>query len=453
MSDIDRLFAAWLAGPLDQTDAWRLRHMLNDPAARRRWRELADLEGALVERGVTTAAAPERTSPISARRFQITPVHRCPHWWIAVAASVLFALGAGWWSAQVDPDLPRRDGRLLSRGELVTGPAVLRWMDGTEAWLLSGGSGRVPAAGKGLDIDVGEVAVQATHQIGDNRFSVRSIHALARVVGTRFSLRCDARSTSLLVEEGEVDFAPAGGAERRVLRGEGALAGKGESPGAGLVGWWPLDEASGTVAHDRSGQGHDGRIVGPRWMADGLHFGGDDQRVDIQPDGALATVQATDYSIAAWFRPDALPPPGEIKDPARSRDMFSVIAGRTGWTLGLHLDESGRFFMEHFLADHSAQLARSSTIATLHRWHHLVGVVDQVRGETRVAVDGVVVGREAWTPGSATCTYRRTHLWRIGIGDPGNPTCRWPARGIIRDVRIYDRALDGHDILRLAGSR
>ena len=48
---------------------------------------------------------------------------------------------------------------------------------------------------------------------------------------------------------------------------------------ANLVGYWPFDEGSWTVAHDASGNGHDGTLVGgPTWV-DGvvgkcLSFGG-----------------------------------------------------------------------------------------------------------------------------------------------------------------------------------
>ena len=36
---------------------------------------------------------------------------------------------------------------------------------------------------------------------------------------------------------------------------------------AGLIGYWPLTDGSGAVAHDRSGGGHDGTITGgaPAW--------------------------------------------------------------------------------------------------------------------------------------------------------------------------------------------
>ena len=34
----------------------------------------------------------------------------------------------------------------------------------------------------------------------------------------------------------------------------------------GLVGYWPLDEASGTIAYDYSGQGNNGTKTGGQWL-------------------------------------------------------------------------------------------------------------------------------------------------------------------------------------------
>ncbi len=53
-----------------------------------------------------------------------------------------------------------------------------------------------------------------------------------------------------------------------------------------LIGLWRFDETSGTIAHDASGNGHDGTIMGdPKWGAGkiggGLEFDGTDDVVDL----------------------------------------------------------------------------------------------------------------------------------------------------------------------------
>ena len=57
------------------------------------------------------------------------------------------------------------------------------------------------------------------------------------------------------------------------------LTGAGNSADINLIGWWKLDETSGNIARDASGNGHDGTLKGdPEWitgMIDGaLQVGG-----------------------------------------------------------------------------------------------------------------------------------------------------------------------------------
>lgn len=447
MEELDRLFSAWLAGPLDEADAGRLRELLQQPEQRRRWRALADLEGALAERGAAAAAEPERASPISTRRLRPRP-RRPGRLWLLVAAGILLALGAGWWFASApDADLPRRDGSLVTRGGAVAGAAELHWPDGTVVRLASAAQVRVPQVGRGLDLEAGELVVEAAPQSMERPFRVRTPHATAQVVGTRFRLRCADGATTLAVDEGVVSFIPVHGPVQQVRAGGRAETIRPTAPSDGLVAWWPLDEGTGSTARDASGGGHDGRIDGPQWTPAGLHFAGGDDHVEIAPVGVLASVQEGDYSLAAWFRPEALP------QQAAASDDLSVIIGRTGWTLGLHLGADGRFFMQHFLSDRSARTSHAGR-AELGRWHHLVGVVDRTRGETRLAIDGLLAPPARWpAAGAPAFGYGPGQNWRIGISTPKGVACRWPARGHIRDVRIYSRALEAVEIRSLAEPR
>ena len=110
--------------------------------------------------------------------------------------------------------------------------------------------------------------------------------------------------------------------------------------------------------------------------------------------------------------------------------------------------------MQHFLADHQPQTADSPILAKPGRWSHVVGVVSRRLGYTQITVDGSLVPAvTSWTPGAAGNAYAPDQPWVIGIGIPGDAECRWPAQGLIREVRLYDRALDAHDMLRLAHDR
>ena len=63
------------------------------------------------------------------------------------------------------------------------------------------------------------------------------------------------------------------------------LTGVAQAADPSLIGWWKLDEASGTVAHDSSGNGIDGAFTGePQWVegiiGGALQFDGVDDGVD-----------------------------------------------------------------------------------------------------------------------------------------------------------------------------
>src|SRR4030042_284641 len=82
---------------------------------------------------------------------------------------------------------------------------------------------------------------------------------------------------------------------------------------AALVGWWRLNDASGTTAADSSGNGYNGTITGAAWLNDGtrgyvLDFEGVDY-VSI-PSTALSTI-TSQVTIAVWLYGDAAFQPQE----------------------------------------------------------------------------------------------------------------------------------------------
>jgi len=85
MNELDRLFAAWLAGPLAEADAGRLRELLGIPDQRRRWRALAEM-------GAAAAAESERASPNTTQRILIKRAPR--RRWRALAMAAGLLLGA-----------------------------------------------------------------------------------------------------------------------------------------------------------------------------------------------------------------------------------------------------------------------------------------------------------------------------------------------------------------------
>jgi len=75
---------------------------------------------------------------------------------------------------------------------------------------------------------------------------------------------------------------------------------------ADLVGLWRLDETSGTIAHDASGNGHDGTLIGdPKWVpgkiGGALDFDGEEDLVEL---GAFDVI-GSGITLAGWIRPES----------------------------------------------------------------------------------------------------------------------------------------------------
>jgi hypothetical protein len=97
-----------------------------------------------------------------------------------------------------------------------------------------------------------------------------------------------------------------------------------------LLGWWKLDDGTGTVAADSSGNGNDGTFVGdPEWVAgkfgSGLLFDGQGgERVALGgldiPSGAM--------TIACWFKANNLDTPGSKQTILTHRAMIPVWSPR-----------------------------------------------------------------------------------------------------------------------------
>jgi len=77
-----------------------------------------------------------------------------------------------------------------------------------------------------------------------------------------------------------------------------------------LLVWYKFDETSGTIAHDSSGNGHDGTLNGdPQWMPGqingALDFGGDGDHV-IDDDAGDYLNGLSALTVAVWIKSDEI---------------------------------------------------------------------------------------------------------------------------------------------------
>ncbi len=214
---------------------------------------------------------------------------------------------------------------------------------------------------------------------------------------------------------------------------------------ASLVGHWPLDAGLGKIAVDASGRNQAGQLrKEPRRLegqiAGGLGLDGDDY-VELPNSPVLDKVQEGSYTLAAWFRPDREP---AGKDRANNA-AFGILV-KDGYHGGLSYMNGGRFSMNHYLAGNKeGGLSADPGRHPPGRFYHVAGTVDREAGETQLYVDGALEKKREFPAKTAGRDYKKAK-WRIGIGKPGAAEYAWPARGIVDDVRIFDRALAAREV-------
>lgn len=201
----------------------------------------------------------------------------------------------------------------------------------------------------------------------------------------------------------------------------------------GQIGWWKLNQNSGSSISDSSRfLGHGGKIVhrGFRWVKG--------QRGDaLQLNGGQYVLLGNIYqggydqiSIACWIR--------------KPSAGWQSIVERSVWDnpdgIGLWADYFGRgVSFGHYLSG----FARSQTTVQDNQWHHVCGTMAKSPDGYvySIYVDGTLDN----TITNAVGITSTTHPWTIG----GRYDGTWGYSGLVRDVRIFDRALSPAEVRRI----
>lgn len=218
---------------------------------------------------------------------------------------------------------------------------------------------------------------------------------------------------------------------------------------SGLIGWWTMDGpdvnwGTGKVT-DKSNSGNDGYVVNMSTttsvesgkIGQALLFDGVADYIDI---GNPASLQLTSsVTVSAWVKADTIAGPMEI---------ISKQGGASdrGWQLKINSDGTGRLE----IADTATTLVYRSTSATLvpGRWYHLVGVYNASAQTLTMYVDGEI---NNGTLSGTVPVAQVDSSTNIYIGK--KPTNVDYFKGIIDDVRVYDRALSASEARQLYDGR
>ncbi len=200
---------------------------------------------------------------------------------------------------------------------------------------------------------------------------------------------------------------------------------------AALVGYWALDETSGTTAFDSSGNNVDGAHVnGPTIgeasadlsLGTAYRFNGANQEVDL---GATYNSLNSNLTVSAWINPD---------DTNGIQRVFSSSTG-AGWGVGL--DGANLRFTTFTILDYNLNLGANPIQAN--EWTHLA-VTFNSSFDAEFFVNGVsrgsIAGSSAANPG--------TNVYRIGSRNGENYD------GLIDEVRLYNEVLSDAEIAALA---
>jgi hypothetical protein len=220
----------------------------------------------------------------------------------------------------------------------------------------------------------------------------------------------------------------------------------------GLVGYWPLDDAVGSVARDRSGNGNDGVLTAgldPASCWSVGKIGGavsmpatDHAGIEVAPSGSLDRI-ATAYTMAAWMR---RAPNQQTSNPILSRHVAATVLEHYELSISdghpsLHASHLGMDDV-HFQA----------TVTVMDgKWQHIVGTFD---GQTlAIYVDGQRVAARSY-PGPVTHDGAPLYIgnnvneWMNTFGQSG-VTNQFMV-GDLDEVVLYDRALGTDEIAMLA---
>ena len=208
------------------------------------------------------------------------------------------------------------------------------------------------------------------------------------------------------------------------------------TPGLTGTHWWTLDEGEGSTAADSVGDATVTATGAPTWVAGRDAEAGTAVHLDGNADFLATDGPAVDtensYSISAWVSLDRVP------------GNWATIVGQDSGT------GTSAFFLQYGHQDGAGVFAFSydgEPRATYQidpvagEWYHLVGVRDAAAQTLTLYVNGVEVGTSS-VCGGTTPSGPLT----IGRGQyNGGSVDFWP--GTIDEVRTFDRALSGDEVL------
>jgi regulation of enolase protein 1 (concanavalin A-like superfamily) len=197
-----------------------------------------------------------------------------------------------------------------------------------------------------------------------------------------------------------------------------------------LVGWWKLDEGSGTIAYDSSSYFNDGTLRnGPQWVAGriggALDLDGTNDYVDC---GNSEVFDITEQiTLSVWVKPEAAGNNAHQHYLGKGNNAYCIK--HNSWNNLEVVIYIGGWKVATFPLDDSYNGL----------WYHFAGTYDG--SQIKLYINGALIATTDQTGAINT----NTNNAQIGTRDGG----QWFYNGVIDDARIYNRALSDDEIKKL----
>jgi len=211
------------------------------------------------------------------------------------------------------------------------------------------------------------------------------------------------------------------------------------TPPSGLTGYWALNDNTGTQAIDSSGNNNTGTLTnGPTWttgkIGQSVNFDGSNDFITTTNTTSWDNLFASGVSISAW-----------VKYPNFSTYQRTVTIennANTDYDIWMQAQSSSAVMQCGFGG--GSKYKNGTTVLQANTWYHVVCVTDYTNGGTKIYVNSTDDGGTV----NATPTYV-ADKGSLDIGRLRSGSASSYGSGTYDDVRIYNRALTGAEILQL----
>lgn len=223
----------------------------------------------------------------------------------------------------------------------------------------------------------------------------------------------------------------------------------------GLVGYWKMDESSGTNVADSSGNGNTGTAAdadvgngdgntppsatGSAKFGYARYFDGIDDYINAGSNSSLDDLPLNDFTVSTWINPDV----------CNSEIKYSIAkSGGTshGWTINFTNSSCNPRIVVWYSTTMADYIASNNTISS-GQWQQLTTVWNASTKTAKIYINGAETTYATQTPGEGSLTSDASDSLFFGYHSTQTGTRHYD--GIMDETRIYNRALSPAEVQQL----